>query len=197
MLEWSGASIDAIIVSVKERYGVVAPVARVAQVRQRCRELLRGLEMRPPVSAEELTRRIGEARGRPIVLREWPLPVPGPFGMWLAGDEQDLVFYQQQTSAAHQRHIIFHELGHIVCGHDADVEGVVAELPETMPPLPEGLRWRGLRRTCYTQAWEQEAEAVASTIADWAAAIERTHPRPMAASGPALFESLNLRRGWL
>ncbi|MDA3644140.1 hypothetical protein LZ318_31990 [Saccharopolyspora indica] len=163
-------------------------------VRKRCKDLLRTLDVQPPFRIEEFCRQLGERRGRPIRLIEWPIPVPGPFGVWMSRPGEDCIFYQQQTSFAHQRHIILHEIGHIICEHDSNLS--LVESPDFSPPLPGGLEWRGLRRNYYSEVHEYEAESVATTILAWVATVERIVPRSSPVD-PVMFRGLNSRRGWL
>ena len=60
------------------------PVVRERELRRRCRTLLNELDIRPPLDVVELCRRVGESRGKPIRLVSHPIPVPGPFGVWVA-----------------------------------------------------------------------------------------------------------------
>ncbi|MER7406717.1 hypothetical protein ABT373_30670 [Streptomyces sp. NPDC000070] len=83
-----------------------------------------------------------------------------PSGMWVATAQADYVLYEEQTSPMHQRHIILHEIGHMVCGH----------------PSAAGIALR-MR---YSDRQEQEAELMASLIMETAA---RSSP-PSSGGGP-------------
>ncbi|MEU9455685.1 hypothetical protein [Streptomyces sp. NPDC048277] len=81
----------------------------------------------------------------------------------MATGTTDYIFYQQETSAAHQDHIILHEVGHILAGHrGGEMRG---ELLEGMMPhlSPEVVR-RALQRTAYEEEQEREAELIATII---------------------------------
>ena len=136
-------------------------------LRRRCRQLLRELDIRPPLDVRELCRRLGAQRGRPIHLRPWPIEVPGPFGLWFKQDNADHIFYQQETSGHHQDHIILHELGHMIADHRSDEEDheAWARLGDDIPP--DAIR-RALRRTGYNTKQEREAELIATIILEWA-----------------------------
>ncbi|HEV2778721.1 MAG TPA: hypothetical protein VGX25_04905 [Actinophytocola sp.] len=178
-------------------------------LRQRCRALLNALDIRPPLDVTELCRRVGQQRGRPIRLIPHPIPVPGPFGVWIATTATDYILYQQHTSPAHQGHIVLHELGHILAGHCSDEadDGLFAELysgrepdavPEEFPDLaPEAVR-RALRRTSYDTDQEREAELVATIILQWASVLDRV-ARPASADVVAqrMGTALSDRMGWL
>ncbi|TQI93795.1 hypothetical protein FB471_5940 [Amycolatopsis cihanbeyliensis] len=182
---------------------------RERELRRRCRELLRALDIRPPLDVEELCRRVGERRGRAIRLVPHPIPVPGPFGAWIAARDADYILYQQETTHAHQRHIILHELGHILAGSDSDERddelltelypGVdPGDLRARYPDLdPEAVR-RALRRTGYRSEDERRAETVATIILEWAAVLDRVAPAASAeAPAQRMAAALGDRVGWL
>jgi hypothetical protein len=178
-------------------------------LRQRCRALLTALDIRPPLDVVELCRRVGESRGKPIRLVEHPIPVPGPFGVWITTESADYILFQQETSKAHQNHIVLHELGHILAGHRSDEEDdlLLAELyPDLEPDVvrqeypdlaPEAVR-RALRRTSYDTAQEREAETVATIILEWASVLDRVARPPSAdVTAQRMGTALGDRMGWL
>ncbi|PKV94741.1 hypothetical protein ATK30_5623 [Amycolatopsis echigonensis] len=179
------------------------------QLRRRCRQLLTDLDIHPPLDVTELCRRVGVQRGKPIRLRAHPIPVPGPFGAWVAAASADYIFYQQETSKPHQDHIILHELGHMLAGHDSDAhddtllsdlcpgsstEALRAEYPDL---APDAVR-RALRRTSYDTEQEYEAETVATIILEWASVLDRVWV-PAAGNDTAhrMETALSDRLGWL
>jgi hypothetical protein len=178
------------------------------QLRAQCRRLLRELDIRPPLDVVDLCRRIGEHRGRPIRLVEYPLAIPGPFGLSFEADFEgdgrcDVIAYQKETSKWHQNHIILHELGHILADYDGGEDGEddsgVADFEEIVTRLPFGSVRRRYRRTCYDSPHEREAELIATIIMEWAAALDGT-PDPLAAElgeSRYLRRSLSYRVGWL
>jgi hypothetical protein len=182
---------------------------RERDLRRRCRKLLNELNIRPPLDVTELCRRVGQQRGRPIRLVPHPIPVPGPFGVWISTRHADYIVYQQETSKAHQGHIILHELGHILAGHHSDDEddALLGTLypdvgPEALrgeyPDLsPDAVR-RALRRTSYDTDLEREAETVATIILEWASVLDHVAPRPSADSAAErIGTALSDRLGWL
>lgn len=44
----------------------------------------------------------------------------GVFGMWITSDRDELFFYERATVLAHRIHIIMHEIGHMLCGHQTE-----------------------------------------------------------------------------
>ncbi|TCP50783.1 hypothetical protein EV191_10743 [Tamaricihabitans halophyticus] len=170
---------------------------RERELRRRCRRLLNELDVRPPLDVAELCRRVGEQRGRTIRLLAHPIPVPGPFGVWIATESADYICYQRETTRAHQAHIILHELGHIIAGHGGEEQDDPL-LAELYPDLdPDAVR-RALRRTAYDTAQEREAEAVATIILEWASVLDRVAVRPASDAATARTEAaLGDRLGWL
>jgi len=167
------------------------------ELRRRCRRLLNELGIRPPLDVLELCRSVGRQRGRPIRLLPHRIPVPGPFGAWVATAQADYIVYQQDTSKAHQRHIILHELGHLLAGHGATAENfdLVSQLAPGLEP--EAVR-RALLRTSYDTDHEREAETVATIILEWASVLDRVAP-PSSDEGAArrIDAALDERLGWL
>ncbi len=178
-------------------------------LRRRCRALLTALDIRPPLDVAELCRRVGEERGKPIRLVPHPIPVPGPFGVWITTESADYVLYQRETSKAHQGHIVLHELGHILAGHRSDEEDdmLLAELypdvepdavREKYPDLALDAVRRALRRTSYDTEQEREAETVATIILEWASVLDRVAPLVSAdARAQRMATALSDRMGWL
>jgi Zn-dependent peptidase ImmA (M78 family) len=171
--------------------------------------MLNELDIRPPLDVAELCRRVGESRGKPIRLIPHPIPVPGPFGVWVATHAADYILYQQETSKAHQGHIVLHELGHIIAGHrsDDDDDALLAELyPDVEPDAlreqypdlePDAVR-RALRRTSYDTEQEREAETVATIILEWASVLDRIAPSNSSdATAQRMGTALGDRMGWL
>ncbi|WP_370094360.1 hypothetical protein [Streptacidiphilus sp. MAP12-20] len=98
-----------------------------------------------------------------------------PCGQWFALEDCDLVCYDAHASPLLQEQIKLHELSHLLCGH----RGVIDEamLRRVLPNLSAGLIQRKLRRrpvvmgrTSYNSGDEQEAEMLATLIAERAAA---------------------------
>jgi IrrE N-terminal-like domain len=91
------------------------------------------------------------------------LPTDGPCGAWLSVDDAEYILYEERTSRLHQEHIILHEIGHLVCHHEA-----TPVLDETamvlMPNLDPGMIRRVLGRTSYSAREEQQAEMIASLV---------------------------------
>jgi len=174
------------------------------QLRRRCRRLLNELDIRPPLDVAELCQRVGQQRGKPIQLRAHPIPVPGPFGLWYTTKTTDYIFYQQETSAPHQRHIILHELGHLLAGHQSTENDQLLPdlssdtLREKYPDLePDAVR-RALRRTSYDTEQEREAETTATIILEWASVLDHVaSSRRVSEPVQRMEAALHDRLGWL
>lgn len=167
-------------------------------LRRRVRRELHSLGIMPPLQVPALCERLGERRGRPIRLMSYPLLVPGPFGLWIATASADYIFYQAETTRVHQEHIILHEVGHILAGHEGHTDDAV--WAQSMPDISPGVIRRVLRRTSYDAAHEREAELVATIILEWAIVLDAMWTRPRierSADIERLDASLKRHNGWL
>lgn len=135
------------------------------QSRRECESLVAQLDMPRPFDLDALCARIGQQRGKPIVLMATQMSMGSLCGMWMGTARADYVFYEQDTSVLHQQHIVFHELGHILRGHSAarllgtDLANVLAPGVDTGGETP-----RVLGRDAYTDDHEYEAELIATFI---------------------------------
>lgn len=102
----------------------------------------------------------------------YPIEQPGPFGIWLSTDAADLIVYQSQTTRAHQEHIILHEVGHIIAGHEGEPE---------------------YRRSAYDSRQEREAELIAMILHEWAGRPDQLG-EPDLAEDPDSSQAAALRR---
>jgi Zn-dependent peptidase ImmA (M78 family) len=165
------------------------------ELRRRCRRLLRELDVQPPLDVVDFCARLADVRGRPIKLIPYPIWADGPFGLWLKGDRTDYIVYQQHTTQPHQRHIILHEVGHILADHPSDEEAddLRAVLSGRLPDSTGAVRLR----TAYDQQEEREAEMVATIILEWASVLDAV--RLPQSSGPTagVDAALSDRLGWL
>lgn len=167
------------------------------QLRRRCRNLLRDLDIRPPLNVRQLCGRLAEHRGNPILLDPRPLPVPGPLGLWLAMDDGDHIVYQAETTRAHQDHIILHEVGHLIADHPSDEldDDLIARL---FPYIDPALVRHTLRREGYDTDREREAETVATIVLQWASVLDPLAPGlSCSAGGRNMQDALGDRVGWL
>lgn len=147
------------------------------RLRRECRARLAGFTVPVPFSLEALCAQLARDRGRPLHLHPLALPAGPdvPCGMWVATGRADHVFHAQGASALHQRNIVLHEIGHMICDHEIDNGG--AALAAVLTDLDPAMVQRVLMRTRYSAPEEEEAEMIAALIleqAGWASA----GPRP-------------------
>ncbi|MFE0256169.1 hypothetical protein [Streptomyces sp. NPDC059010] len=177
-------------------------------LRRRCRQLLKDLDIQPPLDVEELCRRFAQQRGRPIHLVPYAIPVPGPFGLWISAQSEDFIVFQENTSRPHKRHIILHEFGHGFRGHVSGVPlgllsalgrgDVSAALDTWFPVWPAGPIGCAFGRTAYDDEREREAETVATVILEWASVLDHVVPKATDhEAAQRIAAALSDRLGWL
>jgi hypothetical protein len=128
---------------------------------ERCQARLQGLEIPRPFTVEAFCRSVSRHRGRPLHLHR--LPDPTRFcGLWVATESADHVWYEPASSPFHRRHIILHELAHLICEHRLTEDDEVIRLlfPDLDPAMVVGV----LARASYSTEQEQEAENLADII---------------------------------
>jgi hypothetical protein len=141
------------------------------RIRKKCRALVNGLRLPRPFTVDALVAELAERRGRPIELRILPAGTAGnACGLWIGTDTRDEIYVEENTSPFHREHIVLHEIGHMLCEHEANHQDEHGSLGRLLPDLSPALISRILGRTNYTSEQEQEAELVASLIRTAAAA---------------------------
>jgi hypothetical protein len=155
---------------------------------RRCRELADAVPVPAPFRTDTFVEAVAAHRGRPIELMPAPATTGAPCGLLMTTDRADYILYPVDTTELHQQHILMHELAHLLCGHTGGTEIDAAATRALMPNLSPELVRRVLGRTVYSEAEEQEAELLASLIAQRVARL----PRPP--SGPAPDEVVKLAR---
>ncbi|OKK02405.1 hypothetical protein AMK26_22355 [Streptomyces sp. CB03234] len=183
------------------------------------RRELQDLGVTPPLDVDELCQAFSRRRGRPLYLREAPLPKPGPSGMWVEYEDYDVILYQQETTRLHQDHIKLHEIGHILVAEneaaaekaadeeteavsavDSDEEtAVYVEGWATMLPVfsPEAIKRVAQRRCSYEDGEECSVELVATIILEWSSLLDGSAPLSDDPSLRRVESALADRRGWL
>lgn len=122
------------------------------------------LDLPVPFDVQELSDRIAAQRGRPIFLRSATLPPDSPSGLCVSAETADFIFYEARTTALHQDHIVLHEIGHLLWGHDVSVAVAEETFAQVLPALdPRTVRCMLGRGDC-TGVTEQQAELVATLI---------------------------------
>ena len=159
------------------------------QLHALCQQTMRELGLTPPLDVELLRERLGELRGKPIVLAaSTELAGRRHFGI-TADDpnaEATVILYEPRTTWTHQIMIILHELSHLICRHPGHVidhsyradhahefqeisPQTLAEVLGNNPPKrPTRRRGRpGIGRSLYDQPAEWEAETMATIMIEW------------------------------
>ncbi|MEE1803490.1 hypothetical protein PUR57_33285 [Streptomyces sp. JV176] len=182
------------------------------------RRELQDLGATPPLDVDDLCRALSRRRGRPLHLREAPLPKPGPSGMWIEYEECDVILYQQETTRLHQDHIKLHEIGHILVSENEEAAKDSSSETETDTPVVDpgeeaavdvkgwatllpvfgtGSIKRAAQRCSYDNDKECSVELIATIILEWSSLLASSTPP---AEDPALRRvesALGDRRGWL
>ncbi|PPJ35801.1 hypothetical protein C5E45_23585 [Nocardia nova] len=125
------------------------------------RRRLTALGLSNKFSVGDLAEALARERGRPLRLRAEPLPVDGLSGGLVVTRELDFIAYQRHTSKLHQDHIVCHEFGHLLAGHET-VTVVGRDAARLLAPhIDPAVVERILGRSCSSAAEEQEAEHIA------------------------------------
>lgn len=102
------------------------------------------------------------AASRPRPLSFMPVSLLGqPYGLWLTDGHVECIWYERDTTPAHQRHIILHELCHLLCDHKP-LDAAAFDGP--LPDLDRERLRAIMLRSGYTLEQEREAELLASLI---------------------------------
>ncbi|GAA0935693.1 hypothetical protein Vau01_099300 [Virgisporangium aurantiacum] len=142
-----------------------------AEVLRRCHDRLAelekaGLQIPDPFDAVELADRAGRCLGHRIRLCGIDMPAGAPYGLTLfTTDGGHIVAYERSTNRLHRDHIISHELGHILLGHEPmpidDPDAAKLVFPRLSPELVS----RVLNRNgTYGKLEELEAETMATIL---------------------------------
>jgi hypothetical protein len=166
---------------------------------ERARQVADGVSLPEPFDAEAFVAGLAAERGRPIELMPVSAPEGAPCGLLMSTERADYILYPATTTALHRRHILLHEVAHLLCGHagvaiDAGDGGVAIDAEagrQLMPHLSPELVRRVLGRTTYTEVEEREAELVASLLAQRVVRPEEPRePGPGVPDGVRRFDSV-------
>lgn len=135
-------------------------------LREQCSRRIAELNLENPRDIQGLCDQLVELRQRPIKLVPIPTPASHPCGMWVAAQDEDLIFFDANTTSAHQEHIILHELGHIICCHRGANELDDASARTLFPNLDPNIVRDMLMRATYDDVQEQEAEITAYLLSE-------------------------------
>lgn len=162
----------------KERAFVQDRRSQLKRLRKAGARRVDALDLPKVADVAELCRYLGEIRDRPITLVPLPMPASHPCGIWVAARDEDLIFYDANTTSAHQEHIILHELGHIICCHRGAGWLDEASARLLFPNLDPDLVRDMLLRATYDDVQEQEAEVIAYILAQRVGSTEDRHGTP-------------------
>ncbi len=142
-------------------------------LRRRCEQRLAALQLPIPFTLAAFVERLATSRGRPLTIVEMPSlsEAGGPSGAWIATDGADYVFVDRAARALHREHIVLHELAHILFEHEDALVMSRADAAALLPAISEQTMTRMLGRSRYTDVEEQEAELLATMIAQRARSL--------------------------
>lgn len=132
-----------------------------------------------PWDIDVFVARLAEHRGRPIALVPWTFEgvQASTSGMFLPSAQTDYVFYDAAASPARREQIIGHELGHLLLGHNPQLQDAPDGLLQALAPdLSPALARRvlALARTGYDDAHEAAAELFGTSLTQLAVSV--AHP---------------------
>lgn len=140
---------------------------RLARARRRhSQALLDGLGLPESFDLSALLTQVARQRGREVRL----VPMKGaaaegsPRGWWCPMHNVDVIFLDDAASGLYRQHIVLHEVGHMLWGHQAGGITIAPVLERAMPDL----RWDNeavtmmLERSKYDSPREHEAEVFAT-----------------------------------
>ncbi|MFD7033587.1 ImmA/IrrE family metallo-endopeptidase [Streptomyces sp. NPDC059917] len=133
---------------------------------ERCEERVHslGLRLDENLTISELCDHLGELRQRPVRVAALPLPAAGPHGLWVSTEANDYIFVEERLVPIHQQQVILHEIGHVLCDHEASPIMSSDASRLLMPSLDPGLVRRVMGREHSDAEAEVEAELVGSLI---------------------------------
>lgn len=181
--------------------------ARSRALHSACRNLLRTLDVTPPLDVGDLVGPIGTLRGRPIEVVDYPLKEG--LGVSFSLNDTDVVALREHTSSWHRDHSLAHELGHLLCGHlDGDDAGYggydtdeTDDIARIVALFGDAQRPRGgvRRRLCYDTPQEHAVEFIATTFLEWSIVPGKAplHLAQKLGESSAIYRTLSYRRGWM
>lgn len=139
--------------------------------RAKLERLVDSLELPEDWTAEEFFTSLQRLRGRRIVRLALPgSTVVGLCGLWLAGDNVDLILHRRSADPTRERHVIAHEVGHMLLDHGRDEVMPADDLARLLIGVQrahnlDSLAIRAARgASTYAKRDEYEAELLATLI---------------------------------
>lgn len=135
--------------------------------------MLARLPLVPPWTIQEFSSWIEDEYERVVELVPWTdegrprADAPGACGLLIATPKQFVIAYDDRTSERHQRQQIFHEFGHILCGHNTggDFTGVTQTSSILTAGIDPEMITYVLHRGIFDSQEEQAAEMVGTHLA--------------------------------
>lgn len=172
------------------------------QLHDLCYQLLRDLDILPPLTPEALCKKLGRARGRALKLLAGELNTTASVGHLIPGARRDVIAYQRSAPRQMQAHVIYHEVMHLVLGHldgIGDGDTLTCGALDESTSYAEGETDTSPAGGLYARWQEWEAETGATILSELSR--QRADPRligkdaPRAEQGIAAAFGLN-SRGW-
>ncbi|NIY70351.1 hypothetical protein SMALB_8482 [Streptomyces malaysiensis] len=173
---------------------------RVGRMRRRCKQLIKELGLPASTDLPGLCDLVARHVGRPVQLV--PMSLGGVVSGMTASTDQDYwIFYELRTSPWHQIHIVLHEIGHLLLGHEQDPAVTEDALRMWTPSVDVTTAMRRLgmtpdfaRHHCYDNLTERETEVLGTLLMEHVVPTSPDHGLPLqgraaelaAALGPAL-----------
>ncbi|WP_405616603.1 ImmA/IrrE family metallo-endopeptidase [Streptomyces sp. NBC_01511] len=123
-----------------------------------------GLPLSERLPVEELCAHIGELRGRPVRVISLRLPRVSPHGLLVSTGTSDYIFVEERLAPVHHQQVLLHEIGHVVCDHEASTVLSADASELLLPSLDPSLIRRVMGREHADSEAEIEAEMVGSLI---------------------------------
>ncbi|MFG2042252.1 ImmA/IrrE family metallo-endopeptidase [Dactylosporangium sp. NPDC048998] len=117
-----------------------------------------------PLTIERLRESLQARRSRPLQVLPMPLPAGGPCGLWVSTAAADYIVVESDTSAAHQQHILLHEIAHVLLEHASTQVLTDDATALLMPHLDATTVEKLMARTWFDEAAEREAEVTADIL---------------------------------
>lgn len=141
--------------------------ARERRSHKRRKEAVRELlaAMPPNGSVDQTVDRLAHSRRRPIHLLNLPAPEGSPMGLVVSAPSADYVVVDQSAPCALRSVAIWHELAHLVMGHEGRVLSSTEQLVQALAPdIAPVVAVRMLARSLDC---DDEQELDAETVATW------------------------------
>ncbi|WP_424308340.1 ImmA/IrrE family metallo-endopeptidase [Gordonia sp. (in: high G+C Gram-positive bacteria)] len=142
----------------------------------KAQQVLDQIELVPPWTTEEFSAWISETYSREVVLRPWERASSAGeqrrCGLLIVTNEAFFVSYDDNRSPRHQRQQIFHEFGHILCGHTDSDGQFFGDLPREST-LIEGLDPAMVQHVLHRGAFDTDEERTAELVGTHLAVLSR------------------------